>query len=206
MKSEVAGRLQEQDLEETMHRGISAWLLFWVAAPALAVGNIEVLARTCNNCHGLNGVSVGTTMPSIGGLPKVYLANILKEWKYDKRGAITMNRIVKGLSDDEIDALAAYFAKLPWVPVSQPTSAENLAIGKTVINENCEDCHGATGSDPDVGAPKLNGQWARYMGLELEKYRDPEFRMTHRKMRKAARGLEEAEVHPVAEYYGAQDR
>ena len=86
------------------------------------------------------------------------------------------------------------------------SSAENLAIGKTVITENCEDCHGATGSDPDVGAPRLNGQWARYMALELEKYRDPEFRMTHRKMRKAARELKEGEVHPVAAYFGAQDK
>jgi len=189
-----------------MHRGTSAWWLFWLAGPALAAGNIEVLARTCNNCHGLDGVSVGTTMPSIGGLPKIYLANVMKDWKYDKRGAITMNRIVKGLSDDEIDTLAAHFAKLPWVPVPQPASAESLAIGKTVIKENCEDCHGATGSDPDVGSPKLNGQWAPYMALELEKYRDPEFRMTHRKMRKAARELKEGEVHPVAEYYGAQDK
>ena len=189
-----------------MGKVLSAWFLLVLAGPALAAGNIDLLARTCNNCHGLNGVSVGTSMPSIGGLPKVYLANIMKDWKYDKRGAVTMNRIVKGLSDDEIDALAAYFAKLPWVPVAQPTSAENLAIGKTVITENCEDCHGATGSDPDVGAPRLNGQWARYMALELEKYRDPEFRMTHRKMRKAARELKEGEVHPVAAYFGAQDK
>lgn len=189
-----------------MHRAISALLLFWVAAPTFAAGNIDILARTCNNCHGLNGVSVGTSMPSIGGLSKAYLANIMKDWKYDKRGAVTMNRIVKGLSDDEIDALATYFARLPWVPVPQPASAESLAIGKSVIKENCEDCHGATGSDPDVGAPQLNGQWARYMALELEKYRDPEFRMTHRKMLKAARALEVREVHPVAEYYGAQDK
>jgi len=189
-----------------MGKVLSAWFLLVLAGPALAAGNIDLLARTCNNCHGLNGVSVGASMPSIGGLPKVYLANIMKDWKYDKRGAVTMNRIVKGLSDDEIDALAAYFAKLPWVPVPQPASAENLAIGKTVITENCEDCHGATGSDPDVGAPRLNGQWARYMALELEKYRDPEFRMTHRKMRKAARELKEGEVHPVAAYFGAQDK
>jgi cytochrome c553 len=155
-----------------MGKVLSAWFLLVLAGPALAAGNIDLLARTCNNCHGLNGVSVGTSMPSIGGLPKVYLANIMKDWKYDKRGAVTMNRIVKGLSDDE----------------------------------NCEDCHGATGSDPDVGAPRLNGQWARYMALELEKYRDPEFRMTHRKMRKAARELKEGEVHPVAAYFGAQDK
>ncbi len=189
-----------------MFKGILAGSLFCLAGSAMAVGNIEILARTCNNCHGLNGVSAGTTMPSIGGLPRGYLATIMKEWKYDKRAAATMNRIVKGFSDDEIDALASYFAKKPWVPVTQSVNASRFAKGKATITENCEDCHGATGNDPDVGAPKLNGQWAEYMALELEKYRDEEFLMTHRKMKKSARGLKESEVYPVADYFGAQGK
>ena len=188
-----------------MRRAIVAGILFGLAG-ASAAGGIDVLARTCNACHGLNGVSVGHSMPSIGGLSKRYLSTVMKDWKTDKRSAVTMNRIVKGLSDDEIDALALYYSKLPWVPSPQPVGAATLAAGKAVVNENCEDCHGKTGSDPDVGAPKLNGQWARYMTLELEKYRHPDFRMPHRKMRKAARDLKDGEVQPVAEYFGAQDR
>jgi len=187
-----------------MFKGILVGALLVWAGAAHAVGNIELLARTCNNCHGMNGVSAGTTMPSIGGLPRGYLSRVMKEWKYDKRAAATMNRIVKGFSDDEIDALAAYFAKKPWVPVPQQASAARLAKGKATITENCEDCHGATGNDPDVGAPKLNGQWAEYMALELEKYRDEDFLMTHRKMKKYVRQLKESEVYPVADYYGAQ--
>jgi sulfide dehydrogenase cytochrome subunit len=145
-------------------------------------------------------------MPSIGGLPRGYLSKIMKEWKYDKRSAATMNRIVKGFSDDEIDALAAYFAKKPWVPVPQKASVANLAKGKATITENCEDCHGATGNDPDEGAPRVNGQWSEYMALELEKYRDPEFAMPHRKMKKSARQMKESEVYPVADYFGAQGK
>jgi cytochrome c553 len=189
-----------------MRRAIAAGILFGLAGSPLAAGSVEVLARTCNACHGLGGVSVGHSMPSIGGLSKRYLSNIMKEWKTDKRSAITMNRIVKGLSDDEIDALAAYYSRQPWVPVPQPVGATTLAAGRSIVTENCEDCHGMTGSDPDVGAPKLNGQWARYMALELEKYRNADFRMPHRKMRKAARDLEDGEVQPVAEYFGAQDK
>jgi hypothetical protein len=44
------------------------------------------------------------------------------------------------------------------------------------------------------------------MALELEKYRNADFRMPHRKMRKAARDLKDGEVQPVAEYFGAQDK
>ena len=145
-------------------------------------------------------------MPSIGGLPLEYLRSIMKEWKYDERSAITMNRILKGLSDDEIDALAAYFARQRWVPAPQPAAAALLTRGKSAIAENCEDCHGFTGSDPDVDAPKINGQWSRYMELELEKYRSKEFKMPHRKMKKAAQDMKPADVSAAARYFGAQSR
>lgn len=170
------------------------------------VDNVEILARTCNNCHGVGGVSSGASMPSIGGLPKEYLRNIMKQWKYDERSAITMNRVVKGFSDDELDAIAAYFAQQPWVPVPQRASPDALSKGKSAISEKCEDCHGMTGNDPDVDAPKINGQWARYMELELEKYRSKEFKMPHRKMKKAAHEMKPADVSAAARYYGAQSR
>lgn len=41
--------------------------LAFVGGSALA-GQTEDLASTCNACHGLNGVSVSPSMPSIGGL------------------------------------------------------------------------------------------------------------------------------------------
>jgi sulfide dehydrogenase cytochrome subunit len=179
---------------------------FALSGAAAARDDIEVLARTCNACHGLGGASVGLSMPSIGGLPGDYLKNIMKQWKYDERSSITMGRIVKGFSDDEIDALAAHFAKQRWVPAPQPAAPAVLAKGKSVISENCEDCHGRSGSDPDVGVPPIHGQWSRYMELELLKYRDDKFRMPHRKMKKAARDMKPADVQPAARYFGAQDR
>jgi sulfide dehydrogenase cytochrome subunit len=189
-----------------MRKSLFTLALLAAAATADARPNVDVLARTCNNCHGVGGVSVGASMPSIGGLPQEYLRNIMKQWKYGERDGITMSRIVKGFSDDEIDALAAYFGKQRWVASKQPAGAPALAKGKSVVSGNCEDCHGLTGSDPDVDAPKINGQWAKYMELELAKYRSKEFKMPHRKMKKAAHEIKDAEVQPAARYYGAQSR
>jgi cytochrome subunit of sulfide dehydrogenase len=186
--------------------GLAIVLLGHMASAMAAGPDVSLLARTCNNCHGVGGVSAGESMPSIGGLPRGYLERVMKQWKYDERGAATMNRIVKGLSDDEINALAVYFAKKPWVPVSQPVGPAMHKKGKAVISENCEDCHGLTGNDPDEDAPKINGQWAKYMELELDKYRDKEFQMPHRKMKKHAREMKPAEVPAAAYYYGAQGR
>ena len=169
-------------------------------------GDIEPLARTCNGCHGVKGASVGLSMPSIGGLPKGYLQKVMKQWKYDERLGITMPRIVKGFSDDEIDALAAYFAAQPWQPAAQAAPAATLARGKSLATGHCEDCHGITGSDPDVGVPPINGQWAKYMELELDKHRSDLFRMPHRKMKKSARELKDGDIAPAARYFGAQTR
>src|SRR5512142_934728 len=99
-----------------MRKSLLTFALLGFAGAAAARPDIEPLARTCNNCHGVGGVSIGLSMPSIGGLPQDYLRRIMKQWKYGERDSITMGRIVKGFSDDEIDALAAYFGKQRWTP------------------------------------------------------------------------------------------
>ena len=171
--------------------------------PASA-GPTEDLARTCNGCHGLNGVSVGPNMPSIGGLPEAYLKNILLQWKSGERYAATMDRHVKGYSDEELAKLATYFSKLPWVPVVQKADAKVIAQGKAAT-ERCETCHGATGGQPDdAETPKLNGQWAQYLEMELLKYRTDAVKMPHKKMRNNAKKMEEADVSAAAKYYGSQ--
>ena len=173
--------------------------------PALA-GPTEDLARTCNSCHGLNGVSVGPNMPNIGGLSESYLKNILLQWKSGERYAATMDRHVKGYSDSELAALAAYFSKLPWTPVVQKADAKILAQGKAAT-DRCETCHGATGGEPDdAETPKINGQWAKYLEMELMKYRTDAVKMPHKKMRSNAKKLEEGDVATAAKYYGAQSK
>jgi sulfide dehydrogenase cytochrome subunit len=176
------------------------------ANSALAVDNVQGLAMSCNNCHGTGGVSVGMTMPSIAGLSESYLKNIMMEWKTGARASANMTRLIKGYTDDEIAALAAYYGKLPWTPVAQGVSADILAKGKEVT-ERCETCHGATGGQPDdKDTPMLAGQWAKYMELELMKYRDEGFQMVHKKMTKNARKMEEGDVSTAAQFFGAQSK
>lgn len=177
-----------------------------VATGVCAADPIDGLARTCNNCHGMNGVSVGPTMPSIGGLPEAYLKQVMQQWKSGERYSATMGRHFKGYSDEELAALATYFSKLPWTPVVQQADAGVLAKGKEAV-DRCETCHGATGSEPDdAETPKLNGQWAGYLELELMKYRTDAVAMPHKKMRTNAKKLDEADVSAAAHYYAAQPK
>jgi sulfide dehydrogenase cytochrome subunit len=169
-------------------------------------GPTEDLARSCNSCHGLNGVSVGPTMPSIGGLPEAYLKNVMLQWKSGERFSATMGRHFKGYSDDELSALATYFSKLPWTPVVQKADAGVIAKGQAAT-DRCETCHGKTGGEPDeADTPKLNGQWAQYLEMELLKYRTDAVKMPHKKMRGNAKKLDEADVANAAHFYAAQPK
>lgn len=176
------------------------------ASTAYAVDNIQGLAMTCNNCHGTGGVSVGLSMPSIAGQSEAYLKNIMMEWKSGARASANMTRLISGYTDEEIAGLAAYYAKLPWKPQVQTAAADIHGKGKE-ITERCETCHGVTGGEPDdKDTPMLAGQWAKYLELELMKYRDEGFQMVHKKMTKNARKMEEGDVATAAKYYGAQSK
>ena len=188
------------------HRTLILCAAMAVAPLAWSADNIAGLARTCYSCHGTDGVSAGKSMPSIAGLPKDYLKTVMMEWKSGERSSPNMTRLISGYTDEEIAGLADYFSKMKWTPVPQSASPAMLKLGKEVASDKCESCHGATGSEGDEDTPKLNGQWAKYMELELDKYRDDGFKMPHKKMRKVARKLSEEEVAAVAAYFGAQSK
>jgi cytochrome c553 len=102
--------------------------------------------------------------------------------------------------------VATYFAKLPYVPVVQAGDAKAIALGKEAT-ERCETCHGDTGGTPDEAeTPKLNGQWAQYMHLEMLKYRNESVQMPYKKMRGNAKKLSEDEVAAAAQFYAAQPK
>ena len=188
-----------------LYRAVLGTLLLGVLGTAHAADPIEALANTCNNCHGVNGVSVGPNMPSIGGQPEAYLKNVMLEWKSGARYSATMGRLIKGYSDEQIGALAAYFSKKPWVPVAQKTDDAQVKRGKQVT-ARCLSCHGIAGEGGDDETPKLNGQWAQYLEMELMKYRDESVAMPHKKMRNTAKKMEEGDVAAAAQYYARQQK
>jgi len=167
--------------------------------------DVAGLVKSCNNCHGVNGVSVGHSMPSIGGLSETYLLNIMTQWKTGECYSAVMGRLLKGYTDQEIAALAAHYAKQPWHPAAQALDAKLVAQGKDAI-DRCSSCHGDTGAPDEDDTPRLTGQWAKYMELELAKYRDDAIKMPHKKMRTNAKKLDEVDVAAAAAHYASQQK
>jgi cytochrome c553 len=71
----------------------------------------QMLAYTCVGCHGNKGVSEGA-IPSIDNLSAEQMAQAMQDYKSDKRPGTIMNRIAKGYTEEEIKAMADYFASL----------------------------------------------------------------------------------------------
>lgn len=70
-----------------------------------------VLATACFACHGMDGKSPGQ-IPSLTGKTKEALSTAMKGFKTDQIPATVMNRLAKGYTDAEIEALATFYANL----------------------------------------------------------------------------------------------
>ena len=81
-------------------------------ASKAAIG-APIAAVKCAECHGPNGKG-GDLGPRIAGQPVAYLAKVMAEYKAGARtnsNALQMI-IARDLSDDDIEALAHYYARL----------------------------------------------------------------------------------------------
>lgn len=68
-------------------------------------------ASACANCHGTNGVAQ-PGMESLAGANKDELQKKMLDFKSGKKPATIMHQIAKGYSDEQLSALAGYFAGL----------------------------------------------------------------------------------------------
>lgn len=73
---------------------------------------VKQWASSCFACHGTDGYSEGG-MASLAGQKKSDLIEKMKDYQSGKRVASVMHQLSKGYSDEQIEAIAAYFAALP---------------------------------------------------------------------------------------------
>ena len=74
---------------------------------------IKQWAASCAACHGTDGYSEGG-MASLAGQNKDAMIKKMNDYKTGKiPGATIMHQLSKGYSDEQIEAIAGYFAALP---------------------------------------------------------------------------------------------
>lgn len=100
------------------------WLvLIGLMAPVTAGADthIRTLAGSCAACHGTNGNSVGG-IPALAGMDANQFSAKLYAFRSGEQASTVMFRHTKGLTDEEIGQLAAYFSKQLRTPASPPMS------------------------------------------------------------------------------------
>ncbi|MDG3086827.1 c-type cytochrome [Vibrio hannami] len=156
-----------------------------------AQGNIEAgkaKTATCVACHGADGNSLITNYPKLAGQHETYIKKQLAELKLGGETAgekgrydPVMSPMAMPLSEQDMADLAAYYASLP---ISDNSTPENVVEqGKVLYLAGdkergltaCIACHGPRGNGTELsGFPKISGQHADYVKLQLEKFRKGE--------------------------------
>lgn len=81
--------------------------------PAAETLRLRTLAATCASCHGTDGRAVqGEAMVTLAGQSAATMAAQMKAFRDGTRTATIMHQIAKGYTDQQIDAIAAYYAAI----------------------------------------------------------------------------------------------
>ena len=148
-------------------------------------GGLVGAARTsCGRCHGVDGLGRGVgAFPTLAGQTEEYLAASLQAYAGDKRASGMMQPIAAALSGDEVQELAAYYSGLRGdARPSRAAPADRAAIarGEVIVTRgvpsqdvpSCQDCHGPGPKPRNPAYPRHAGQYADYLVLQLELFRD----------------------------------
>jgi len=165
-----------------------------------------MLAYTCAGCHGTDGSSVGPATPSIAGTDPTYFTDVMIAYKKAERPSTVMTRIAKGYSDEEIEAMAEFFAAQKFKRYPQKYDAAKAARGKGLHDEYCEKCHEEGGRNPEDSSV-LAGQWIPYLQISMEEFLNGEREMP-KKMKKKVNTLikkqGKASIDDLNHFYGSQ--
>lgn len=169
-----------------------------VLAGAVSAQDLEAgraVANMCRTCHGLDGYAQIPIAPHIGGEPASYLAGQLRAFRSGEREHEMMSIVAAGLSDAQIEDVAAWYAQ------HTATAVPPQGFDAEAAPEACAACHGADGIAVVEDAPNLAGEDTIYLETQLEAFRSG--KRQHEVMSAIAAGLDDAEIRTVSEWYAA---
>jgi cytochrome c553 len=165
---------------------------------ASAADDIEAKVQTCAVCHGQNGTPLDPkTMPIIWGQQVSYLVKQLHDYRSGDRDNPIMTPIAKGLAQEDLRKISAYFAAKPWPAKSAPAAPPPPPKGIA----QCQPCHQPNfeGGPP---APRLAGLSYEYLVAAMRAFATDE-RGNNGDMPKFMQALTESERDAMARYLSA---
>lgn len=150
------------------------------AAGAVSEGSAEAgaaKAGVCVACHGPNGNSSNPEWPNLAGQHATYTAEQLRLFKSGVRSNPIMMPLAQGLSDQDIEDIAAYYAgQKPAGLEADPSywqAGQKLYRGGDPARNipGCIACHGPVGrGNAPARYPVLRAQHSVYTQKQLNDY------------------------------------
>jgi len=142
----------------------------------------DTITTSCARCHGVDGLGRGVgAFPKLAGQSAEYLYRSLQAYARAERHSGVMEPNAVGLSDEEMRELAHYYASLSKPSPSSPSPETLPAIerGAAIAQQgiptqrvpSCVACHGPGATPRNPVYPDLTGQYADYLVLHLELFK-----------------------------------
>jgi cytochrome c553 len=175
----------------------------------------DVVAFSCARCHGADGRGRGSAaFPALAGQSREYLERSLVAYADAERHSGIMQPIAVGLDARDLREAAQYYAELdPGAPLERDGPRERIERGARIAERGipergvpaCRDCHGPTAWPRNPAYPRLDGQYADYLVLQLELFQADQrggSSYAHL-MRHVAPRLSREQMRDVALYYSS---
>jgi cytochrome c553 len=93
-----------------MQRALAAAIgLASIAAAVAASAELPAGAAACSGCHPASA-RVTSPVPRLAGVDRAAIIKAMQDFRSGQRPATVMDRIAKGFTDEEIQAIAAWYA------------------------------------------------------------------------------------------------
>ena len=141
------------------------------AGAASAADTVELsrLATRCAVCH---SAATQATSPLLEGQPEAYFIAQMRAFRERRRTNPPMVAFASELNDQDVSALASYYAAREPAPVDPLAGPAQVEAGRSKADAlRCAQCHGAALQGSRSGAARLAGQKPRYTAWTLQMMR-----------------------------------
>lgn len=179
---------------------------------------LSTLTPVCSGCHGLKGISLNSTVPTIAGQAFTLIEDGLLAFRASD-SACSKTELLQGeaaallaamcafvatLENQDIAALAEFYESQAFVPARQSFDSSRASEGARIHQESgCETCHSQGGRQSNGMAAILAGQWTPYLERSLLRIRAGE-KMGPKVMNEAIRQLTDGDIQALLSYYASQ--
>ncbi|MDP6934044.1 MAG: AgmX/PglI C-terminal domain-containing protein, partial [Myxococcota bacterium] len=145
-----------------------------------AMGNGQG-STACAVCHNMDGAGRSASgIPRLARQDSSYMFKQLQDYKSGQRPHFAMEQVVATLTDEQMQAVAAYYSRQTGEVVAEEPATKQMALGYWIAERGiaekdvapCTSCHGPDGQGIAPVFPRLAGQSSAYAREQLEQLQE----------------------------------